>query len=201
MRFISLILLIAGVALAGAYPWYMNNFSGRELGSMTVFQQPDGFQPVTVRLSSADDPVRVLVDLTSRGPANFSGGIAVLTLTASSGGKTVLADTLSFSKSVQREQSPQSTQSVFRGDAGLITSVQNADYSFKIGPGDAEGVNYSKVELVLRANAGSVDSRAQPAGFVLVGLGVVGLILGSRRKRENPNSQPPPPRWGRGGNA
>lgn len=201
MRFFSLILLLAGAALAGAYPWYLNNFSGRDLGSVPIYEQASGFRQVTVRLSPKDDPVRVLVDLTSRGPANFSGNFAVLKLTVSTGGNTVLADTMSFSKSVQRDQSPQLTQSIFRGEAGLITPVENADYTFSVGPGDAGGVNYSKVDLLLRANATSVDPRAQPAGFVLVGLGVLGFILGGRRKPRNPNEQPPAPRWGRGGSS
>ncbi|MCO5066200.1 MAG: hypothetical protein M9924_17545 [Rhizobiaceae bacterium] len=201
MRFLSLLLLLAGVALAGIYPWYQNNFSGRDLGSITVFEQSTGFRPVTVRLAPEDDPVRVMVDLASRGPANFSGNIAVLTLTASVGGRNVLTDRMSFSRSVQREQSPQSTETIFRDQAGLITPVENADYTFNVGQGDAGGVNFSKVDLILRANAGGVEPRAQPAGFVLVGLGIAGLILSRRRKDRNPNEQPPAPRWGRGGSA
>lgn len=201
MRSISLLLLLAGIAIAGVYPWYQNNFSGRDLGSVEVYDQAGGFRPVTVRLAPEDDPVRVLVDLTSRGPANFSGEIALLELTVSTAGNTVLEEELSFSKSVQREQSPQLTQSIFRADAGMVDAVQNADYTFTLAPGNAEGVNYSKVELVLRANAANVDPRAQPIGFVLGGVGLLGLILSGRRKRGNPNEQPPAPRWGRGGSA
>ncbi|MBX3595993.1 MAG: hypothetical protein KF874_00340 [Rhizobiaceae bacterium] len=200
MRLFSLLLILAGVALAGAYPWYQNNFSGRELGSVTVFQRPGQFRSITVPLRQSDEPVRVLVDLTTRVPANFSGNVAILTLKASTGGKIVLTDTLSFSNSVQRDQSPQQALSIFRGEAGLISPVENADYTFVVTPNESGGTNYSKVELVLRANVGSLDSRAQPVGFALGGIGILGLILASRRKRRNRGEQPPaPPKWGRGG--
>ena len=45
------------------------------------------------------------------------------------------------------------------------------------------------------------DGRAQPIGFSLMAIGFVGLVLSLKRGRshqENPNSQPPAPRWGRG---
>src|SRR6187397_1972034 len=67
MRFFFLLILLAGVALGVAYPWTVNNFSGRELGSCWVFDPGSGFKPVDVPLKAADAPVRILVDLTSIG--------------------------------------------------------------------------------------------------------------------------------------
>lgn len=202
MRFLFLLILLAGVGLAGLYPWYNNNFTGAELGSWTVYDRAGGFRAVDVELEASDDPVRVLVDLTTRGPARFSGDVAVLTLTADTGGKTVLADTLTFSKSVQRDQSPQMLASVYRGEAGVISPVKDGTYRITVGRGDADGINYSRVDLVLRSGAAITDPRAQPVGFTLVAIGLIGIVLASRFGRggrpENPNSQPPPPRWGRG---
>lgn len=201
MRILFLAVLLAGVGLAGLYPWYNNNFTGAEIDSWVAYETPGGFRAVDVPLTSANDPVRVLVDLTTRGPANFTGDVAVLTLTADVGSRTVLADTLNFRNSVQRDQSPQALASTYRGAAGVISPVENATYRFTIGQGDAEDINFSKVELVLRSGAAMTDPRAQPVGFALIALGVIGIVLASRRRDgppQNPNSQPPPPRWGRG---
>ncbi|TIT20365.1 MAG: hypothetical protein E5W70_21685, partial [Mesorhizobium sp.] len=76
-------------------------------------------------------------------------------------------------------------------------------YIFTVGPGDAEGIPMRAVDIVLRSAAGEVDRRARPVGFSLMAAGLVGLVLAFRfggRRPENPNSQPPPPRWGRGSN-
>lgn len=200
MRAFFLAVLLAGVALAGIYPWYNNNFTGSEIGAWTAYETGSGFRPIDVPLTPASDPVRVLVDLTTRGPTNFSGDVAVLTLTADVGSRTVLADTLNFRNSIQRDQSPQMQARIYRGEAGVISPVENATYHFTLGQGDAEGIRFNKVELILRGDAAVTDPRAQPVGFALIAIGVVGLVVASRRGRpRNPNSQPPPPRWGRGG--
>ena len=51
------------------------------------------------------------------------------------------------------------------------------------------------VDLVLGTVAASPDPRMQPAGFIMMAVGVVGFLLTFRRRRENPNSKPP--KWGR----
>ncbi|RUU08829.1 hypothetical protein EOD08_36085, partial [Mesorhizobium sp. M6A.T.Ca.TU.002.02.2.1] len=60
------------------------------------------------------------------------------------------------------------------------------------------------VDLLLRSGVGEIDSRARPVGFSLMAAGLIGLLLalrfGGGGRPQNPNSQPPPPRWGRGSN-
>ncbi|HEY5819788.1 MAG TPA: hypothetical protein VIU14_15590 [Mesorhizobium sp.] len=202
MRFFFLLILLAGVALGVAYPWTVNNFSGRELGSWTVFDPGSGFKPVDVPLKAADAPVRILVDLTSIGSPRFSRDRTVLTLTAATAGRTVLADTLSFAESKPRENTPQLPDRIFRADAGPLTTVEDGTYTFTVGAGDAEGIDTRSVQMSLRGGAAVVDRRAQPIGIALMAIGVIGIVLASRRRgtaAANPNSQPPPPRWGRGG--
>lgn len=201
MRALFLLIILAGVGLAGLYPWYNNNFSGKEIGTWPVYEN-GAFRAVDVPLAASSDPVRVLVDMTTRGQANLTGNVAVLTLTADLGSRTVLADTLNFRNSIQRDQSPQLQARIYRGEAGVISPVENATYRFTVGRGDAEGVSISKVELVLRSGAALTDARAQPVGFALVAVGVIGLVIASRlrrRRANDPNPQPPQPRWGRGG--
>lgn len=201
MRAIFLLLILAGVGLAALYPWYNNNFSGEEIGIWPVFEE-GSFKSVEISLSPSQDPLRVLVDLTTKTPVTFDRAVAVLTLTADVGSRTVLADTMSFGNAKAREQSPQMQSRIYRGEAGVISPVENAVYRFTLAQGDAEGVDFSKVDLILRSGAAQTDPRAQPVGFALIAIGLIGLVLASRfrgRRQENPNSQPPPPRWGRGG--
>jgi len=202
MRFLFFLILLAGIAVGAIYPWAVTNFSGRDIGTWRVYEQ-GRFKPVTVPLKAGDAPIRVLVDLTARAERIVSQQHAVLTLTAAAGGRTVLASTLQFNRSDPREASPQLPDKIFRDDAGLIRDVSDASYLFTVGPGDAVGIPIRAVDLTLRSDAGEPDGRARPAGLVLGAVGLAGLLLtmifGGRRP-QNPNSQPPPPRWGRGGN-
>lgn len=202
MRFLSFLILLAGIAVGAIYPWAVTNFSGRDIGTWRVYEQ-GRFKPVTVPLKPGDAPIRVLVDLTARAERIVSQQHAVLTLTAAAGGRTVLASTLQFNRSDPREASPQQPDKIFRDDAGLIRDVSDASYLFTVGPGDAVGIPIRAVDLTLRSGAGEPDGRARPAGLVLAAAGLAGLLLSmifGGRHPQNPNSQPPP-RWGRGGNA
>lgn len=150
----------------------------------------------------SDAPVRVLVDLTAAGTPAFDRTRTVLTLTVSAGGRTVLADTLSFDNAGSpRQVSPQSTDKVFRAEAGILDPTPAGPYTFTLGPGDADGIEMRRVDVVLRSDAGVIDARAQPLGFVMMAVGFIGFVASRRRRGDppptNPNSQPPPPRWGR----
>ena len=93
---------------------------------------------------------------------------------------------------------------IFRDEAGVIEKVTPGAYLFTVGPGDADGIDMRAVDLILRAGTGAIDERARPAGYLLMGVGLVGLVLSlvfgrGGNRRQNPNSQPPTSRWGRGG--
>ena len=201
MRFLFVLILLAGAGIGIAYPWAMTNFSGHEIGSYRVYEQ-GRFKPVTVTLSASDAPVRVLVDLTARAERIVSQQRTVLTLTAATGSRTVLASTLQFNHSDNpRQVSPQLPDKIFRDEAGVIATVSPGSYLFTVGPGDADDIPIRAVDLVLRAGTGEIDSRAGPVGYGLMAVGLIGFLLSLRfggRRPENPNSKPPPPRWGRG---
>ncbi|MEO9340512.1 hypothetical protein ABFT80_24175 [Mesorhizobium sp. SB112] len=201
MRFISILLLLAGAAAAIFYPWVVGNFSGEELGRWRLYDRASGFTPVQVSLQSDAAPVRVLIDMATTSAPRVKGATAALTLTADRGGRTVLATAMSFTDAMIRDDAPQTGRKIFRDDAGFIDDFDDGDYLFTAGPGDADGIVMDTVDLVLRGNALVLDTRYPPAGFLMMALGAVGFIFSLRRRRsrpENPNSQPPPPRWGRG---
>jgi len=204
MRLLSVLLLIAGAAIGVFYPWAMSNFSGHPIGIYRVYEN-GRFRPVTVQLTANDAPVRVLVDLTARAERIAGQQRTLLTLTAAGGGRTVLASTLSFNHTDNpRQVSPQLPDKIFRDEAGVIGTVTPGLYLFTVGPGDADGIDMRAVDLILRAGAGSIDERVRLVGYALLGLGLVGFVLSLAFGRggshpQNPNSQPPPPRWGRNG--
>ncbi len=202
MRIFFLLVLIAGVAAGFGYPWAVTNFSGRELGTWPVYERGSGFTPVTTRLTQADAPVRVLVDLTSLGPTEFAPRSTALTVTASTGGRRVLAETLTFAEAKPQERSPQSRDRIYRDEAGVISYIEDGDYTFVVGQGDADGIQMRSVDLVLRARALSVDPRVPPIGYAAAAIGFIGLVLSMRRRRRDrvASAEPPTPRWGRGGN-
>ena len=203
MRFLFVLILLAGIGIGVIYPWAMTNFSGHEIGTWRVYEQ-GRFKPLTVPLSGHDAPVRVLVDLTARAERIVSQQRTVLTLTAATNGRTVLASTLQFNHSDNpRQASPQLPDKIFRDEAGLIPAVSPGPYTFTVGPGDAEDIPMRAVDLILRSGVGEIDGRARPVGFSMMAAGLIGLVLAMRfggrgGRPENPNSQPPPPRWGRG---
>lgn len=196
MRILFLLVLIAGLGLGIGYPWAVQNMSGREIGRYSVYQRGGGFRTVDVQLAAADAPVRVLVDMTSIGNLTLSGSQTALTLTASTGGRTVLAETLTFAHQEPRNDSPQSGGITYRDEAGVIDPVAPGTYTFVVGPGDADDIEMRSVELVLRAGAAGLDPRAAPIGYVLMAVGFVGFVLGLRGGRGS--AEPPKPRWGRG---
>jgi hypothetical protein len=199
MRIVFLLVLLAGIALGVVYPWAVSNFSGTEIGRFEVYDRAGGFRPAEATLSSSHAPVRVFVDMVSVGAVTLSGERTALTLTASREGRTVLASELTFAHQEPRPDSPQAAGIIYRDIAGEITPVQDGRYTFVVGPGDAEGIEIRSVAVVLRARALAMDERAPPIGYVLIAIGFVGFALTFGRKRPgNPNSQPPPPRWGRG---
>lgn len=201
MRTIFLVILLAGLAAAFGYPWAVTSFSGRELGVWRVYDRGGDFRPVTVRLEEADGPVRVLVDLEALSPPEFAPRVTTLTITADVGGRTVLAAPLSFAEAKPQERNPQQRDMLYRDEAGVISPVEEGEYTFVLGRGDAEGIQIGSVDLVLRGGVWSVDSRVQPIGYALSTIGFVGLVLALRCKRQSRgrSSEPSPPRWGRNG--
>lgn len=204
MRAFFLLIIAVGIALGLIYPWAVRNFSGDAIGTWNVYRN-GSFKPVSVALKVDNGPVRVLVDLTTNADRIMAFDRTVLTLTAASGGRTVLAKTLRFSGNpTPREQSPQLTDKIFREDAGLIDIDEPGQYVFTVGPGDADNIQIKSVDLNLRAGAVVPDKRGTQIGFGMIGFGIVGLMLairlGGPRRPKGPD-MPPKPRWGRAGSA
>lgn len=198
MRIISLLVLILGIVFAVIYPWMTENFAGDEVGSWRVYDRGGSFQPVEVTLSDRDAPVRVIVDLRAIGQFYPSGSETALTVTASTDGRTVLAEELSFIHTSPREDSPQTADLVYRDSPGLIEPASEAVYTFMVGEGDAATLEINSVDLILRRNALRFDRQLQTIGFVLMGVGFASLFFSLFRRRKSKPVNPSGTKWGRG---
>jgi hypothetical protein len=205
-RLFALLVFLAGAALAFGYPMLAERLPPKPIGTLPVFSPVGGFVPVSRNLRPEDLPAVVYVDLYSSGSPKFGKDRAVLTLTASAAGKTVLAAPLDFQDAVQRDDTPQTPEMIYRATAGTIDSVDPAAplVTFTVDRGDADAIDVARVDLVLEHGPQKVDPRATPVGWIVMAVGAVAFLISFRRgggagsPPANPNSQPPPSRWGRG---
>ena len=197
IRIVFLLIFLIGAGIGFAYPWVMQNRASHEIGTWRVGDS-GGFHPIDARFTGADAPVKVVVDLAAVLQPDFDREARVLTITAAAESKTVLAKTLTLNGAEKREESPQTHLQVFRIQAGSIPELENGGYTFTVGPGDAEGLQVSSVDLLL-LGGGSYDQRAQPVGFSAMAVGMIGFLLSFRRRAGGGNggTPPPKPRWGR----
>jgi hypothetical protein len=197
MRLLCILLILTGMALGFGYPWYMYNMSGAEIGHFRVYQRGGQFKPVDVILSGSQAPVRVFVDMVPLQGYYPSQARTMLTLTASTGGRTVLAASLNFISSTEESKNLQNSDKVFRDTAGDIMTIAPGSYHFVVGEGDVEGLSLKTVNLVLRSNAKPADPRAMPAGIGMIALGIFGLAAASRRAGRLAAEEAAKPKWGR----
>ena len=204
MRKLYFLMILAGFAAGFGYPWYIYNLSGQEIGSYVVYRPTIGFIPIDVVLSQSQSPVRVFADLTPLNGYYPDQARTMLTFTASTGGKTVLATTMNYVASSEEAKNLQTADKVFRDRVGDLVIETPGTYHLVVGEGDLEGLSIKKVELVLRANAVETDPRAFPVGMALFALGVFGMVRSGRRKAgangqtaAPPPAEPEKPKWGR----
>lgn len=199
MRTLFALLLLAGLGLAG-WPLVSERVAASHFGAWRIYDDIGDFRVVRVVLPG-ETPISVAVEMTTVGEAVFPETGALLTLTATAGGQTLMAEALNFSDATPRTVSPQFNEAAYRLRVGSAQAPHEAEWSFTLGPGDAEGVTIKRVDLSLSQPLWRADPRLQPIGFAVAAIGFIGLVLavarGSRLPR-NPNEQPPAPRWGRG---
>ncbi|MFZ1682347.1 MAG: hypothetical protein WAT70_15105 [Rhizobiaceae bacterium] len=197
MRIVFLLIALAGVALGIVYPAVIEGVTGSEIGRFPVFAKGSGFKALTVDLDRLDAPVRVNVEAITDAIQVMPSAAAHLTLTVAAAGRTVLAERVLFTSRISPKDVPQ--EQTLAATAGVIDPVDTGSYLFVTALGDVDSLPLRSVDIILRRNATPVDERAQPVGYMLIVLGVIGFAVSlTRRRRDAP---PPGPRWGRGGTA
>lgn len=198
LRAFLILLLLGGAALALGYPFYVERVTAREFAIYRVYDAPGGFRSVTPTMPRGAASVELLVEMVTDGQPRLDGA-AALTLTAAAAGKTLLASPLTFEGVEPRMASPQAFERIYRQSAGAIAADAGQAVTVTVAPGDATDLPLRQVDLILRGQP-AIDARAQPVGFSVMALAFVALVLSFRHSPPaNPNSSPPPPRWGRAG--
>jgi hypothetical protein len=199
MRYFFLLVLLAGAALGIAYPLAASNVAGYEIGVWRVFARDTGFTPAEITLAPSDAPVSIVVDLRTDGALTRSEDRPLLLMEATGDGEPVLSTALDFDQAEARTVNPQTGETAYRVEADRLAIVEHDRYRFTFEPGPSSTERLISADLILHAGAFDLDPRAVPAGYILMAVGLVGFAATLfRRRRENPNSKPPP-RWGRGG--
>ena len=199
MRFVFLLMILIGAGLGIAYPWAASNVSGQEVGTWRVFERDSGFTPAQVTLATTETPVLTTVDLRADGALIRSDTKPLLTMNVTGDGEYVTSVVMDFTDADVRTINPQTGETGYRVEAERLHRVDHSHYVFEFGPGIAGVDRFNSIDLTVNAGAFDLDPRAIPAGFILMALGLIGFVASLfRRKRQNPNSSPPPPRWGRG---
>ena len=196
IRLFFLAILLAGVGLGIAYPWAADNFAGYEAATSRVFAGNE-FSPLEVRLAPSEVPVFVTVAMATRGPLRADRQGAVLTVTVSSDGQTLLAEALDFNGVEPRVVSPQSGETVYRTRLEPIAEVPGGELAITIARGDEQSAEIMSIDVIVEASAIDLDPRAIPAGYVLMALGLIGFVRSLRRKSPKSPNPSPPPKWGR----
>ena len=202
-RLFAALVFLFGLALAVGYPLLASRLPSQPIGTFQVYSPAGGFVAVNRSLQPQDLPTDVYVDLFSSGSPKFGKDRAVLTLTASAAGRTVLAVPLNFEDAVARDDTPQTPEMIYRTNAGTIATAERGEpIAFAVGRGDADEIDITRVDLVLQKGPQPADTRVAPIGYAVMAVGAIALLLSFRKGAggppPNPNSQPPPPRWGRG---
>lgn len=200
LRILFCLMILVGLLLAVVYPWSAATVGPYEIGRHTVYQAGQG-RPAEQVLEAAEAPVSVSVAMEVEREFRPEANRPILTVRAATGDRTVLSSAVPFADAPPTKPSPQAREATYRAEAGRIEDAAGEVYTFTVEPAEADGIDIRRVEIVLRAGAFELDARAQPAGFVLLVLSVIGLVLTLRRltgRARNKDDKPSPPRWGRG---
>ncbi|MCV0397743.1 MAG: hypothetical protein K5872_09555 [Rhizobiaceae bacterium] len=180
LRIMFGLMIVVGALLAIVYPWSADTIGNYEAGRHTLFEDGEWRSAIQI-LEAAQAPISVLVSMTVEREFAPDDARPVLTITASTGDRTALSSALPFAERPPTKPSPQANEATYRTEAGRIKDVTGGVYVFEAAPAEAEGIAFEEVEIILRAGAFELDPRARPAGFAMIGLGLVGFLLSLRR--------------------
>lgn len=192
---VSVLLIAGGVFLGFVLPAIDGPRPSWEIGRFTVYASDSGFAPADVQLYESDGPTGVAVSLRNIGPLETDDPYIVRLEVRDDAGELAVASELGFAGTGVLE-SPQTR--VTRFDSAQVTiDATSGLYKFSIVPLPGFPDTVLTTDVVLSVLGGAREP--QIPDYAMIGLGVLGLLFSLRpRRRENPNSQPPPPRWGRG---
>ena len=206
MRILMALLFLAGAVSAFAFPAYTDYFSGEVIGTFRVTERGGVADDPVVYLDPSNAPVGVILRLESLPDAVLAGPSGQRTeirLTVERDGVPVDDTTVTFAHlSAMRDGQFRPTQPRPEKLVLRLDPVIKGDHRFTVRLTGRQDMPILAVDLILRSNMLVSDDRVQPAGFLMLVIGGVGLVLLRRAdgaKAAVPQRKPPERRtWGRG---
>ena len=161
MRYLFLLLFLAGLVHDFGYPAAIEAISGRVITAQALFAGEGDFQAADIALEAGQAPVRIDVEIQMAGADTAAvpeyGG---LELHVSRSGQPVLDSSLDVRAFDRETDSSGRSAALLHAVAGTIDPVTSGAYHFEA-EGRGEVTNgVSQIGIILRANALEVDRRA-----------------------------------------
>lgn len=193
LRVVFMLMLAAGVLFGIGLPKAVERLPGYEIGRLELYSADTGFTPTHVMLAPPEAPFFLTLAARANAPLRAGEDRADVTLTLrGENGETAFEHAFAFPH-----------DPVLEADGGVVyremivvdrpldgRHTVEVDVTPRLDPA------VTAIELTVNAGAFDLDPRLQPAGFILLVVGGIGLMLSFRRRAETP---PPQPRWGRDG--
>lgn len=192
LRIGFLLMLAAGVLFGIGLPRAVERLPGYEIARLTLFSAEKGFTPAEVMLAPSEVPLFFTLAVLVNAPLRAGEDRAEFALTLrDENGAAAVERVFSFPNDPVREADG---STVYR-EMVVVDRPLDGRYSIDLGVAPRLDPAIASIELTVNAGALDLDPRLQPAGFILLVVGGIGLTL-SFRRREDPS--PPAPKWGRG---
>lgn len=197
LRLFLLLMTLVGIGVAFVMPWMAETQQAVETGRWRVYDRAAGFRDVTVDVS-ATGPTVLVLDFITEGPlpSNLRG--ALVAVTASREGRTVLAQAVDVAGVHPRMVAPQNADNIYTKAVAELGGEASGQLHFHFTSADAEIGRLLAIDMALQVKTFQPDPQLVPLGYVLVVVGFVGLVTSFRSRRPAERNEPPPPKWGRG---
>ena len=190
LRAVFFLLLAAGVLFGIGLPRAVERLPGYEIDRLTLYSAEAGFTPAQVMLAPPEAPFFLTLAVRSNAPLRAGEGRAAFTLTLrGENGETAFEQVFGFPHDPVLE-----TGGAVYLEMVVLDRPLDGRHTAAVDVKPRLDPSIAAIELAVNAGAFDLDPRLQPAGFILLIVGGIGLVLSFGRRGEPP---PPPPRWGR----
>ncbi|WP_370320629.1 hypothetical protein [Oricola sp.] len=180
MRFIGLILLLAGLAVAFGERALGYPFGEFYIGRYHAVSSARNFNPILVTMREDYAPLGVSLEVKPRAGAYDVGGESVLTLHVSDPDGQVTDQTLRISPKTAYMRDD---GTMLLENSLTVDPLKSGVYTFQLGDGERDDLGISEIVLTLKGHAGAFSLESRPVGYALIVAGCVFYLIGGRRRR------------------
>ena len=205
MRFVAVLLVLAGLGFAFGYPLYQLDYSGKEFARERVFDRNDGgwkngWKPIQIEITESQNPVRIRLIGEILSGEYFMNNTLPLTVDLQGPEGKVLSSAVQMNSRENSDQSGASQRriQISTTDFGIVA---NGTHTLTVAMQVDRDVSLNWMDAAFIANVQKPDYSYQPIGLSLTVMGVILFVIGSKRRRRAKMkavaNKPKPSRWGR----